>query len=234
MIRAVPIVIASAALLAPAAASDNAATLPWEKDLKSALKSAKASHRVVMVDFWADWCSWCQQLDSTTYVDPRVVALGQDLIPVKVNTEGSLSEIAASDRYEVSGLPTILFLSPEARVVLRLGRFQGPDEFATTLRAALEAGKRVMAWETALDADGKDAEALAALGAHLFRQRDYQQGRRLLERAMKLDNGRPLAERRDTRRLLARIYTAQKRTGDAERVLAEAQRLGADSAPVPR
>ena len=64
---AVPLI---AFLLAPSA---EAAGLKWEKDYKTAKNRAGAEGRMVMVDFWATWCTFCDKLDQTTYKDPDVV-----------------------------------------------------------------------------------------------------------------------------------------------------------------
>ena len=68
-----------------------------------------------MIDFWADWCSWCHRLDQTTYVDPVVVKLSEDFIPVKVDTEGGRKNQEIALRYNVATLPTITFITPGGR-----------------------------------------------------------------------------------------------------------------------
>jgi thiol-disulfide isomerase/thioredoxin len=207
----------------PARAAEVApAGVPWEKDFKTALRRAAAEGRPVMVDFWAEWCKWCHELDATTYRDPQVVALARDFVPVKVNTEGSLADVELGARYGVKTLPTIGFLSPAGRLFLRRTAFEGPELFATTLEDAKALGAGVIAWEKALARDERDAEALAGLGVLLVEQGLAEQGRDLLRDARKHDGARPIGERKRTRRVLAELERQRGKRGDSERLLREA------------
>ena len=215
------------------ASNAQAPGIAWRQDLGHALKSAQKSHQVVMIDFWAKWCSWCQQLDTGTYVDPRVVALSRDFVPVKVSTEGGLAEMEATERYDVSTLPTILFLTPAGVPVMRVEAFQAADEFAQTLDAARAKGREVMQIERKLAHNSKDPSALADLGRHLFEQKDLKHGRQLLSKSMREDASLPAAQRQATRLLMARVHLREKKYADAVAVLREAQGLDPTGALVP-
>ena len=197
----------------------------WEKPFEAALRRAKSEGKPMMVDFWAEWCSWCQRLDQTTYVDPRVVKLSADFVTVKVNTEGGPREAAVADRYNVDSLPTIMFLSPAGHPILRLSGYQGPGQFPETMETARQSGLRVMAWEAALDRDPRDPAALAALGAHLLDQDFEAESQTLLAQARGLDAQRPILERKKTRLLLAALKKGGERYVEAEAILKEALAL---------
>jgi thiol-disulfide isomerase/thioredoxin len=198
--------------------------LAWEKSYADAVKKAKAGSRPVMIDFWADWCSWCHELDRTTYLDSRVLDLATGVVPVKVDTEGSLRDRAIAERYDVVELPTILFVTPAGNVVLRTG-FQGPDPFVHTMTKARETAARVMAWEARIERSPNDAQSLAGLGQHLFEQRDASASLELLSRAARVDAGSPAADRKTTRLLLGILRARQKQYGKAEAALQQARVL---------
>ncbi len=220
-------VLALSLLLAGAARDAPAPPPPaikWEKNFDAALRKAKTSGKPVIVDFWAEWCAWCHRLDQSTYVDPWVVRKALAFVAVKVDTEGSRKEQAVAERYQVRTLPTIVFLSPEGRQLLRVP-FQGPGQFPHTLDAALQIAQRVMAWEEALVRNPGDPRALYALGAHLFEQEYIDDARDLLKRAVELDAQEDAENRRRARMLLAIVEHVSRNFVEAERLVKEALAL---------
>jgi thiol-disulfide isomerase/thioredoxin len=199
--------------------------IKWERSFDEALKKAKASRKPILVDFWAEWCFWCHQLDKKTYVDPAVVARSEEFVAVKVNTEGGKKEEEVTLRYDVQNLPTVAFLSPSGHLVLRLSAFQGPGQFPRTMDHAREAARRVGALETALERNPHDPKALLGLGIHLYEQEFYEESRNLLRQAVHHDAEEPAAHRRKARMLLAIIQNYDRKYGEAEALLKEALAL---------
>jgi thioredoxin-like negative regulator of GroEL len=206
----IPATVAALLLWGPAPsdppAERGASGVRWERSFDEGLKKAKAAHKPLMVDFWAEWCGWCRRLDRTTYVDSTVVRLSEEFVAVKVDTEGGRREAEIALRYDVTSLPTIAFLSPSGRMVLRLTGYQGPGQFPSTLEQARDKAAQIMGWEAALEHDPRDVAALAGLGVHLFDQELYSESREMLSKAVEADEGRPAIERKKSRLLLAVIH----------------------------
>jgi len=201
------------------------AAIKWEKNFEEALKKARKAGKPIIVDFWADWCGWCHRLDRTTYADPWVARKAQDFVAVKVNTEGSRKELDVALRYHVTSLPTIVFLSPEGRQLLRLNGFQGPGQFPRTLETALEVARNVTSWEEAVARNPDDARAILALGTHLFEQEYFDESREMLQRAVARDADVGADDRRRARMLLAIIEHVSRNFAEAEKLLKEALTL---------
>ena len=197
----------------------------WGRDFQTAMRQAAASGKPIVIDFWADWCGWCERLDQTTNIDPLVVKLSKQFVAVKVDTEGSPAQVAIAIQYGVTSLPTIAFLSPSGRQLLRVTGYQGPGKFPLTLEKALLVAERITNWEERLSRHPNDAESLHKLGVHVFEQSFYDESRELLYRAAKMDKKRPVKERKLTRLLLGVVQTYDRRYAMAEDLFAEALRL---------
>jgi thiol-disulfide isomerase/thioredoxin len=222
------LVLPGVVALAPAEAAAPKPTGPqirWERSFSAARQRAKAEAKPVMIDFWAEWCGWCKELDKTTYRDAHIVDLAQRFVSVKVDTEGSRAEAKIAAQYRVESLPTITFVSPEGRAIYRVNGFQDADTFSRTLERVLELSSDIVGWETALAKDPKDPVALAKLGGHLFESEFYEESRDLLVRAAAVDTGSPVKDRKRTRTLLGIIQHFDSRYPDAEKVLNEALAL---------
>jgi len=104
----------------PSAGSADAAGggIPWEHDLDAALRRAGAEKKIVMVDFYTDWCGWCRQLDRTTLADTKVRSALSRVVPVKLDAERGGQQAAA--RFSVDGYPTLVFLNASGAEIGRI------------------------------------------------------------------------------------------------------------------
>jgi thiol:disulfide interchange protein DsbD len=89
----------------------------WVPYSEAVLEEAKAAGQPVMIDFSADWCIPCKELDHYTFSDPRVVDLSKRVRAVKADLTrfGSPEAVAVRERFAVKGVPTVVFLGPDGR-----------------------------------------------------------------------------------------------------------------------
>jgi thioredoxin-related protein len=84
------------------------------------LSRAKNYSKKVFLNFYADWCRYCKQMDQTTFEDKRVVAyLNENFIPVRVNSDKKPQRAA---EFGVQGLPVSWFLTEKGE---RIGNQPG-------------------------------------------------------------------------------------------------------------
>ena len=82
--------------------------------LEAALARAEAAGRFVMLDFYADWCVSCKEMEESTFRDPRVLAaLGGVRVLRADVTANDAADQALMKRLGILGPPAILFFGPD-------------------------------------------------------------------------------------------------------------------------
>ena len=103
----------------------------WTKYSVSALESAKSSGKPVVIDFYADWCLPCKELDHKTFSDAAVISETERFVRLKADltVPSDATTVALTKQYKIVGVPTILFLDAGGNEVSRLVGFEPADEF---------------------------------------------------------------------------------------------------------
>jgi thioredoxin:protein disulfide reductase len=99
---------------------------------ETALAKAKADCKPVLIDFFAEWCAACKELDRETYAAGSVVAESEKFVNVKV--DGTVDHEALDgiyQRFGVRGLPTVAFVDPAGRILNdpHVTGYMPPDRF---------------------------------------------------------------------------------------------------------
>ena len=83
-------------------------------DLEAALEQAQAENRPLMLDFYADWCITCKELEAFTFTDPRVHEALKGFLLVKADvTNNDAQDQALLEHLGLFGPPAILFYEPD-------------------------------------------------------------------------------------------------------------------------
>jgi thiol:disulfide interchange protein DsbD len=99
----------------------------------------KRDNRPILIDFYADWCAACKALDRKTFADKRVAEKSKAFTMVRVDcTSPDHICQALTERFKVSGLPTLVFMGAEGeeRHGLRAVGFLEPAEMLKKMEAA--------------------------------------------------------------------------------------------------
>jgi len=104
-------------------------------ELDEALKAARG--QPVMLDFYADWCVTCKELEHYTFADPRVMRefVHWKLLKIDV-TKGTSEDVLMLRRYGLFGPPALIFYgrNGEEQDDAQLVGFVGADAFLTHLK----------------------------------------------------------------------------------------------------
>lgn len=102
-------------------------------ELESRLRAAQG--RTVMLDFWAEWCASCKEMDQFTFSDPRVQARLRDVVLLRADvTANTAAHRAMLERFALFGPPGIVFFDKTGReVAFRVIGYQPPEQFLASL-----------------------------------------------------------------------------------------------------
>lgn len=105
--------------------------------LEARINQAAANHQAVMVDFYADWCISCKEMEAYTFADPRVkqALKGYLLLQVDV-TNNTDDDKALLAKFDLIGPPAILFfgLDAQEKTANRVIGYQDAETFIKSLQ----------------------------------------------------------------------------------------------------
>ncbi|MCA9742897.1 MAG: thioredoxin fold domain-containing protein [Deferribacteres bacterium] len=119
-----------------------AAKIQWIP-FAEAIQKAKAENKMVVVDFYTDWCSACKLMEKNTYENSNVVSFAQKkLIMTKVNAESNdKTSFRGQDftyrqlalGFGVRAYPTTIFITPQGEFLTNIEGYIPADSFIPIL-----------------------------------------------------------------------------------------------------
>ncbi|MDR4518495.1 MAG: protein-disulfide reductase DsbD [Nitrosomonas sp.] len=109
-------------------------------ELDEYILQAKNNNQYVMVDFYADWCISCKEMERFTLSDAKVQTKLKDVVLLQVDvTHGTADDAALLKRFNLFGPPGILFIDRQGNEIpdIRVIGFLNKDDFLTVLNAVL-------------------------------------------------------------------------------------------------
>jgi len=104
------------------------------EDLDREVASAAAQGKPVMLDFKADWCVTCKEMERYTFSDPKVISAlqGVVLLQADVTANDAVDKALLQGRFGMPGPPSIMFFDRQGneRKNFRVVGFVPPEEFA--------------------------------------------------------------------------------------------------------
>ena len=129
---------------AVAAARNTPAATPFERirstqQLDQALAAARDSGKPVMVDYYADWCTSCQEMEHETFTQSDVQSRLSQYRWLQIDLTNNPDDQALLDRYTITGPPAILFFGRDGQEITnaRIYAYKSKPQFLHHLQAHL-------------------------------------------------------------------------------------------------
>ena len=112
-------------------------------DLDREVAAAGAAGRPLMLDFYADWCVACKEMEKYTFPEPAVQQALADFVLLKADvTANDPTDQALMKRLGIIGPPaTLFYVDGRERRDLRLFGFEPADAFSRRADRVDEAGR---------------------------------------------------------------------------------------------
>jgi thiol:disulfide interchange protein DsbD len=111
------------------------ASLSFEPFEPARLSEARAEGKPVLIDFMADWCIPCREMEMTTFVDPKVVSEGARFVKLRADLtrqDGPNQQVIR--KFEIQGVPTTMLIDSAGNVRKRAIGYVGPDQLLEFMR----------------------------------------------------------------------------------------------------
>ncbi len=108
-------------------------------ELDARLAAAEADGRAAMLDFYADWCVSCKEMERFTFSDPKVQARLANVVLLKADvTANTDADKALLKRFGLFGPPGLIFWDEAgAQSAYTVIGFEKPEKFLASIEAAL-------------------------------------------------------------------------------------------------
>ena len=115
--------------------------IKWGNNLDSAFAIASNSNKLIMIDFMAEWCPPCKEMDKITFSNTNIIKKSNEFIPVRIDVDKQ-QNIAEqyngnARKYGGIGIPNILFLDKEKKLIRQIVGFHNVDQLIGIMDSVL-------------------------------------------------------------------------------------------------
>ncbi len=201
----------------------------FHKKVDEALAAAKTSNKLIFVDFFAEWCTWCHRFDREIVPSEAFQNATKDMVLLRVDTEDRGEGTAFARKYNVSRLPTFVILTPQASIAAVIQGYAPAPEFAQRMNGELARFRKLQA--DLKDEKSKTPQQRLEIATELTARLEYGAA---IPRLQKLAASAPAGVKEEASYVLGYAQWASGKADDAMASLNRFLASGAKGDPVER
>lgn len=151
------------------------------------LAKAKQENKVLMIDFFTDWCKWCVEIEKKVYTNPEVAAFANNYqINWKIDAEKG-EGVDLAKKYSVTGYPTIVFVDGNGDEIDRIIGYLPVKDFLPSMKDIVNGKNTTKSLQAKLKENPNDAEANYRLGKKLLESGNTQEAKECMQKVINAD-----------------------------------------------
>lgn len=107
----------------------------WETSIQKGFQTAKLEKKFLIVDLYADWCTYCLVLEKEIFPDPELSKVLDGFVRVRLDGDEFPN---LKNKYKVEGYPTILFLDADANYLTKITGLATKEDILRISKQILE------------------------------------------------------------------------------------------------
>lgn len=144
---------------------------PWGSSIQKGFETAKQDKKYIIVDVFADWCTYCLVLEKEIFPDPEVSRILDSFVRVRLDGEEFPN---LRKKYNIEGYPTILFLDGDGNYVTKISGLATKEDILGVSKRILQEPNLESYLKTELRRNLSSPDIHFRLGLLYFQSKDYE------------------------------------------------------------
>ena len=127
----------------------------WMSDYEKAQKICKESHKLMVIDFYADWCEPCKRMDSQLWRNSEKKINSENFVAVKIDV---MVDKNTPFRFNVKGIPKVVIAMADGTVIWDRTGFSSAEDFVSVLNSIPEDVSELYKCYNSINTKNKDSK----------------------------------------------------------------------------
>ncbi len=175
----------------------------WETSIARAMEKAKLEKKPILIDLYADWCTYCKVLEKEIFPDPELSKLLEGFITVRLDGEEFPN---LRQKYGIEGYPTILFIDGQSNYLNKITGLATKPMIIKMAKKVLAEPDIESSMNAILKKNPNSPSAHFRLGTYHFHAKNYELAKNHLTTAIQYAPNKEISLKEDALFNLGIVY----------------------------